>query len=1029
MEDKEEISDENNMLKNYDLMENETNKKNKKLIFIAMVILFLIIITILIIVLFIKKDENSKDKKEDETIPPIPKYEDLNFTEEGHRLFSREVATQTMVLATNNDGLPLQPTDQVTLFGNGTVNTIYGGWGSGEVYEKGEEINISPVQILEGIENIKDRFIYMKNEIGYEIGLPGIKDNKNLTEEDIENLSLKKEGAKRSVAIFSISRRSGEGRDRPQDQSNSGTLLTDSEKDTYNALIKYYDKVVVILNVGSVIELEGIEKDKKTSILIAFLPGMEAGNAIADVLIGDVNPSGHLTDTWAKKIDDYPTTMTFLEDKIYVKYKEGLFVGYRYFEEDEEKQSKVVFPFGHGLSYTKFILENKCEFDSERKVFTVTSNVINNGERPGKQVVQVYVKKPQNENFIKVQRELIAFGKTKLLNPGETEILKLNFDLNYLSSYDDTGVTGNKACYVLEKGDYLIYVGDSVAATRNNNNLVYTYKQDELIVTQKLLNRLIPHDPDVADANKKPDFNTLFINKNNTESFENNIDNTEFFGYDAINLNQQNLISLNGEKEEKENKIDEYSYLPTDKFNKINFKSVLEKKYTMEQLVDSMTNEELAFLSFGKPPTIRAGTGIIGGLYNSGPTGKYNIPSGNTNDGPAGLRQSEVIIGSTAWPCSTALASSFDVDLIKKVGEETGKEARKIGCSFWLAPGMNIHRNPLCGRNFEYYSEDPLLTGKMAASITKGVQSKRVSITLKHLVANNKEYNRKGDEDSKSYLASDSRMAERVAREIYLKGFEIAVKEGKAWSIMTSYNRINSMKTSESYDLLTGILRDEWKFDGLIMTDWGTKSIIDREVHAGNSVKMPNNEDKGIKTIMDGLVAGSVTRDDLKKNILFVLNTLAKTACIDSLFIEPENKIKITDESMRIKIFDNIYRKMFDISYEKCEDEDEGYNMKYTKTNTWISLFVENDKEQYRQIRVRYSSVLEGFGIAFKKYEENLGEITNLQKTGDWQVWNTSSYTTVKLPKGSYELTIRFLGYDYASEDKNKGNINWIEIL
>ena len=255
------------------------------------------------------------------------------------------------------------------------------------------------------------------------------------------------------------------------------------------------------------------------------------------------------------------------------------------------------------------------------------------------------------------------------------------------------------------------------------------------------------------------------------------------------------------------------------------------------------------------------------------------------------------------------------------------------------------------------------------------------------------------------------------------------MKEGKAWSIMTSYNRINSMKTSESYDLLTGILRDEWKFDGLIMTDWGTKSIIDREVHAGNSVKMPNNEDEGIKTIMDGLVAGSVTRDDLKKNILFVLNTLAKTACIDSLFIEPKNKIKITDESMRIKIFDNIYRKMFDISYEKCEDEDEGYNMKYTKTNTWISLFVENDKEQYRQIRVRYSSILEGFGIAFKKYEENLGEITNLQKTGDWQVWNTSSYTTVKLPKGSYELTIRFLGYDYASEDKNKGNINWIEIL
>jgi len=267
------------------------------------------------------------------------------------------------------------------------------------------------------------------------------------------------------------------------------------------------------------------------------------------------------------------------------------------------------------------------------------------------------------------------------------------------------------------------------------------------------------------------------------------------------------------------------------------------------------------------------------------------------------------------------------------------------------------------------------------------------------------------------------------ARYEYLKGFEIAVKEGKPWSIMTSYNRINSMKTAGSYDLLTGIVRDEWKFDGLIMTDWDTNSIIDREIHAGNSVKMPNNKDKGIQTIMDGLISGSVAREDIKRNILYILNTLAKTACIDTLFIKPKNKIKIKNETMRIKINDNIYRKCITVSYEKCEDEDEGYNPTSTDTNTWISLFVENDKEQYRQIRIRYSSVLEGFGVAFKKYEENLGEITNLEKTGGWQIWNTSSYTTVKLPKGSYELTIRFLGYDYDSENINKGNINWIEIL
>ena len=1022
MEEKDERLTGNMFKDNVESSETKS-KNNKKILIILLIILFLIILAIIIILFLVIKDDDNKE----EDYNPIPKNEDLNFTEEGHRLLSREVATQTMVLATNNGGLPLQQTDQVVLFGEGTENTIYGGWGSGEVYNKGTNKNIDPVKILEGIENKKDKFIYIKNEIGYEIGIPGIKPDKNLTNEDIEELSKKREGAIRSIAILTISRRSGEGSDRPQDKSESGTLLSDSEMNTYNSLINYFDKVVIILNVGSVMELNDIEKDPKTSILISFLPGMEAGNAIADILCGDVNPSGHLTDTWAKKIIDYPTTNTFLENKTYVKYKEGLFVGYRYFEEDEETQSKVVFPFGHGLSYTTFILENKCEFNEENKIFTIISNIKNSGKVPGKEVVQVYVKKPQNENFIKVQRELVAFGKTKELAPGESQTLKLNFNLNYLSSYDDTGVTGNKACYVLEKGNYLIYVGDSVEATRNNNNLVYNYTQKELIITEKLLNRLIPHDPDVADANKKPDFNKLF---SNNENLKKEIKEMELlFEKEKEENNSQNnfisLININEEKEENE----EYSNLPTNKFNQINFKSVLEKKYTMKELVDSMTNEELAYLSFGRPATIRHGTGIIGGLYNSGLTGKYNIPYGDTNDGPAGLRQSEIKMGSTAWPCSTALASSFDVDLIEKVGEETGKEARKIGCSFWLAPGMNIHRNPLCGRNFEYYSEDPFLTGKLAAAITKGVQSKRVSITLKHFIANNKEFNRNGGDDSISHLASDSRMAERVLREIYLKGFEIAVKEGNPWSIMTSYNRINSMKTGESYDLLTEILRNEWNYDGLVMTDWGTNSFNDIEAHAGNSVKMPNNGNSGTKTILDGLVAGTVTRDDLKRNILYLLNTLAKTACIDSFFIEPENKIIIKDEYMRIKIYDNIYRKYMGIYYEDCQDEDKGYNPINTLTNTWITLYIENDKEQYRDVRIRYASILDGFGVSFKRYEENLGEITNLEKTGDWQKWNTSTITTIKLPKGTYELTLRFLGYDYSSEDKNKGNINWIELL
>ena len=1001
---------------------NKNKKMLKKIIIICSIIIAIIGIVIIILICTLKNNKDNDELPYD----PIPEYEDLDFTEEAHRLLSREIATQSMVLATNNDILPLISTDQVVLFGLGTSKTVYGGTGSGIVYQKGTKIPINPVMVLEGIQNKKDKFIYVENDIGYELGT-GIDYGKNLTEDNIKEFSTKREGAKRTIAILTISRISGEGSDRSRDSSSEGTLLSKRELDTFDSIKKYFDKIVLVLNVPSVIELNGLEQDKNVSILIAFLPGMEAGNAIADILVGDVNPSGHLTDTWAKTIDDYPTTSTFSENIKYVKYKEGIFVGYRYFEDNAETQKKVVFPFGYGLSYTTFNIESKCEYDQNKKIFTVTSKVTNTGKRSGKQVVQVYVKKPENKTFIKAQRELVAFNKTKEIKPGEVQELTMTFELKYLSSYDDIGVTGNPACYVLDKGYYDIYVGDSVMATRNAQNIIYTYTQNEIEILEKLTNRLIPKDPDVFDANTKPDFNDLFFD-NDQENYECTKDNIINNNYHYSENNEENR-HLNIKSLIKDNLVEnENTNLPTDRINTINFKTVLTRNYTLEQLVDTMTNEELAFLSFGKIATIRDGTGIIGGYYNSGPTGKYNIPFGDTLDGPAGLRQSEVKMGSTAWPCSTALASTFDVEILKKVGEETGKEARKVGCSFWLAPGMNIHRNPLCGRNFEYYSEDPVLSGKMAAAITKGVQSKRVSITLKHFAFNNKEENRNGDKDA-YYLASDSRMAERTAREIYLKGFEIAIKEAKPWSIMSSYNRMNSMKTAESYDLLTEILRNEWGYDGLVMTDWDTKSHNDIEAHSGSSVKMPDNKESTI-TIMTGLIKGTVTRNDLKRNIKYMLNTLGKTAAIDSLFREPNNTlVKIKDENFKIKIYDYAYRKYTGISFENCTDEDGGLNLINTTTNSWISLYIDNPKEQYRKVRIRYASVMDGFGVAFKKYEENLGELTNLDKTGDWKNWNTSTTTTIKLPKGKYELIMRFLGYSYTIEKENKGKVNWIEFL
>ena len=978
-----------------------------------------------------KKNEDNKNEKIEHHYP-FPENEELSFTEENHRLFSREVASQTIVLATNN-GLPIKDTDQIVLFGEGTSDTIYGGVGSGAVYNKGTKVPVTPIMVLEGIENKikenKNKFIYIKNEIGYEVGIKGLNGN-NLTESDIQNFGTKKEGGKRSIAIFTISKISGESADRPHDRSRMGTMLSDSEIKTYDLLKKYFDHIVVVLNVGSVIELNGMEKDEKTSILISFYPGVEAGNAIADILVGDINPSGHLTDTWASKIEDYPTTSSFIESDSYVRYNEGLFVGYRYFEEDNEKQSKVVFPFGHGLSYTSFDFENNCLFDTRTKIFTITSKVTNIGNRKGKQVVQVYVKKPENSKFIKVQRELIGFGKTKELDVGESETLTMKFNVDSLASYDDIGVTGNPASYVLEKGYYEIYVGDSVASTRDSKNLLCTYIHKHFNVSQQLTNRLFPSDSEVLDANIKPNFEKLFSN-NDFEKY--NIMQKGKLNFNLFiqnNLQENNFRHLIENNSVKFDNKDEYSILPTNKFSEINFKSVLEKNYTMEQLVESMTNEELAFLSYGKPSFINNGNGIIGGLYNSDITGKYNIPYAETVDGPAGIRQSELKMGSTAFPCATALASSFDLDLIQKVGEEIAKEARSINCNILLAPSINIHRNPLCGRNFEYYSEDPYLTGKIAAAFIKGVQSKRVSATLKHFALNNKETNRNGELDSLESLSSDSRVSERVMREIYLKGFEIAIKEGNPWSLMTSYNRINGMKASESYDLLTGILREEWKYEGLVMTDWDNRSKNDREAHAGSGVKMPSNID-GSETILNGLKQGTVTRKDLKRNVLFTLNTIAKTASIDSLYKEPENIINITNLTMRIKVVDKWDRRYPDIGYEDCKDEDKGKNPTRTFSNTWISFFINNEKEQYRRFRIRYSSVWKGFGVSFSKYDDTLGEITNLESTWGFQVWKTSSIATIKLPKGKYELTMRFLGYDYYSNsiDNNKGRINWIEIL
>ena len=917
--------------------------------------------------------------------------EDLEYTEAEHQRLSRRVATEGMVLATNR-GLPIQNTDKVVLFGPGTNKTIYGGTGSGEVYKKGSRDNIEAITVLQGMETKakEAKFVYCENKKGFLL-------DEGLTEEDIKNFAQKDGSVKRSVAVLTLSRVSGEFGDRKQDDSNEGTLFTENELNTHSTLAKYFDVVVVVLNVGSVMELNGMEQDSKTSILIPHLPGMEAGNAIADVLVGDVNPSGHLTDTWAKTIDDYPTTTTFKESKEYVKYKETLFVGYRYFELDSPKQEKVVFPFGHGLSYTTFTTTGTCRFNKDSETFSCLVDVTNDGERAGKQVVQIYAQKPENRKFVKAPRELVAFGKTELLQPHQSQQLQFYIKLSDLASYDETGVVGCASCYILEKGEYKIFIGNNVADTRLESSMKCSYYNNQLKIVKQLSKKVPPEDPDVANANEMPDFKS-FMNNHIPDKKR-----------DKEHWPSQK-ISQNGAPD----------YFPTDNISAINMKSVLEGNYTLKQMIKDMSDEELAFLAVGHPAKIKHATGIIGGNYNAEVTQRHLIPSGDTTDGPAGLRQSEYFMQSTAWPSSTVLACTFDTNLVQKLGEAAGKEARRLGTTFFLAPGMNLHRSPLCGRNFEYYSEDPFLTGKVAAAITKGVQSKRVSITLKHLCANNKEENRNG---GLFLLASDSRMAERVAREIYLKGFEIAVKEAKPWSIMTSYNRLNSIKTSSNHDLLIGIVRKEWGYDGLFMTDWATSSNILDEIKGGGNVKMPvGSSDE----ILEALKSGSLRRYVLEESSYYILNTLSKTHAVDPLFNQSA-PVDITNGA-HIKIIDKLFNKDFGIAVEPCEDTDKGYNPTNTVPGSWITIRIKNDYSKVRNCRIRYSGNDEGFGVWIMKYDTKLGEITNLPETGGWQNWKTSGDVQIDFPKGTYELTLGFLAGSSTEGVLSRGNINWIEI-
>ena len=735
-----------------------------------------------------------------------------------HIQLSREAATEGMVLLENNGILPLKENTTVSLFGIGSIDYVMSGSGSGMVFSS-------------YVRNIYDGFVEKSPRIKiYEPVTKFYYDyvSSRLDDYDIYRLfaeievprQLIADAAENSdIAIITIHHSSGEGYDR---SSKKGDFyLTDIEQKMVDNVTAAFAHCVVVLNTGGITDVSWIKSNPKIeAVLLAWQAGMEGGLAIADILCGDVNPSGKLTDTFAKEFDDYPGTDTFNDSQDYVCYFEDIYVGYRYFETIPKAYEKVIYPFGYGLSYTTFDISKPIAIVVDDKI-RVTVSVKNTGNFPGKEVVQVYFSSPQGV-LGKSRLTLSGFKKTKLLDLGETEEIIIDFKISDMASYDDVGKL-KISSYLLEKGEYIFYVGNSC---RNVKAADYCYVvKDDFFVTEQLSQKCAPVKLEkrmLADGR----FEEL-------PSFE-----------------IKEFLHSSSYKKDKAFSDDLQTILLND---------VCSGKYTLDDFISRMTDEEITMLLGGIPSRGVCNSGGFGGID------RIKVPAFMTADGPAGLRLlPQTGIATTAFPCATLIACTWNTDLMYEIGRAGALELKENGIAVWLTPAMNIHRNPLCGRNFEYFSEDPLVSGKFAAAEIKGIQSVKTAACVKHFVCNNKETNRR---------YSDSWVSERALREIYLRGFEICVKDAQPWVIMNSYNIVNGRRCCSEYELNQCILRDEWGFNGVIITDWSTPCDEADCVNAGNDIRMPEGDPNALRLALD---EGRVNRSQLELCAKRILELIMK---------------------------------------------------------------------------------------------------------------------------------------------------------
>ncbi len=736
---------------------------------------------------------------------------------DAHIALSRKAAQEGMVLLENNGYLPLARGTKVALFGVGSMEYIKGGGGSGQVYPayvrnlyEAFREKASRVEIYEPLSEFYYAHVqehitpFGSRELVAEPQIPAA-----LMDDAVQNAD---------AAIISIHRYSSESYDRLAEKGDF--YLTDEEEALVKDVTDRFCHSVVVLNVGGMVDVSWARSNPKIdAVLLAWQAGMEGCCAAADILCGDVNPSGRLTDTFAEKFSDYPHADSFHESRDYLEYQEDIYVGYRYFETIPGVRSKVIYPFGYGLSYTTFRF-SAPEAAQEGDDIVIRLRVKNTGAVTGKEVVQVYYSAPQG-SLGKSALSLAAFQKTRLLAPGETQELCLRFPIADMASYDDLGKL-QKSAYLLEQGEYRFFAGKHCEDLQECS---FRYAvSEEYRVIRQLTQRLAP-----VDLEKR-----LLSDGS----------------YEAL---PQLPVPQFPQPVHTDAQIQ-----PPEK--PVPFSAVAKGTLDMDTFLSQMTDSELIGMVGGIPQRGLSNTAGWGGIDRLG------IPAVMTIDGPAGVRlKPDTGIPTTAWPCATLVACTWDLQIAYEIGAAGGMECKENALAVWLTPALNIHRNPLCGRNFEYYSEDPLISGKFAAATVNGIQSTGTAACAKHFAANNKETNR---------FYSDSRMSERALREIYLRGFEICVKESQPKCFMTSYNLINRRRACESHELIRDILRGEWGFRGMVTTDWNVPCDQVQCILAGNDIRMRTGFPEALQR---ALTDGRLHRKDLElcaKRILEMILTM-----------------------------------------------------------------------------------------------------------------------------------------------------------